>query len=58
MGVDNAVIASDFIRCNKIIGLHYDTFGYIKIDKQQALTRFENAGKKLYLMDIGQTLAF
>ncbi len=58
MGVDNAVIASDFIRCNKIIGLHYDTFGYIKIDKQQALTRFENAGKKLFLMDIGQTLAF
>jgi L-ascorbate metabolism protein UlaG (beta-lactamase superfamily) len=34
MGVDNAVIASDFIKCNTIIGLHYDTFDMIKIDRE------------------------
>jgi L-ascorbate metabolism protein UlaG (beta-lactamase superfamily) len=25
MGVDNALIAADFVKCDKIIGLHYDT---------------------------------
>jgi L-ascorbate metabolism protein UlaG (beta-lactamase superfamily) len=33
MGVDNAVICSNFIKCNKIIGMHYDTFPAIKINK-------------------------
>ena len=32
MGIDNAVIASDFIRCDKIVGMHYDTFDTIVID--------------------------
>ena len=56
MGVDNAIIASDYINCKKIIGMHYDTFGYIKIDKQNAINKFELSGKELILMDIGSTL--
>jgi len=56
MGADNAIIACDFIRCNDIIGMHYDTFGYIKIDKGEAVSKFERAGKKLTLMDIGSQL--
>lgn len=55
MGVDNAIIACDFIDCNKIIGMHYDTFEPIKIDKQDALFKFTRAGKKLTLMEIGET---
>jgi L-ascorbate metabolism protein UlaG (beta-lactamase superfamily) len=53
MGVDNAVIASEFIRCNRIIGLHYDTFGYIKIDHEEAVRKFAAAGKELILLAIG-----
>lgn len=53
MGVDNAIIACDFINCNDIIGMHYDTFGYIKIDKEEAVNKFERSGKKLTLMPIG-----
>jgi L-ascorbate metabolism protein UlaG (beta-lactamase superfamily) len=55
MGVDNAIIACDFIACNKIIGMHYNTFEDIKIDKQEALFKFLRAGKKLTLMEIGET---
>lgn len=56
MGVDNAIIACDFINCDKILGMHYDTFGLIKIDKQEAVTKFMRAGKKLTLMDIGSMI--
>ncbi len=56
MGADNAIIACDFINCNDIIGMHFDTFGYIKINKEEAVSKFERAGKKLNLMEIGQTI--
>ena len=56
MGVDNAVIASDFIKCDRIIGMHYDTFEKIKIDHEEARKKFEFAGKELTLMKIGETI--
>ncbi|CAN5465110.1 metal-dependent hydrolase [soil metagenome] len=56
MGVDNAVIASDFIKCDNIIGMHYDTFDMIKIDHAEAKKKFELAGKGLTLMKIGETI--
>lgn len=56
MGIDNAIIAAEFIRCDKIIGLHYNTFGYIKIDQQEAKDKFTRAGKELYLIPIGETM--
>ena len=57
MSVDNALIASDFINCDTIIGMHYDTFGYIKINHEEAIGKFANAGKKLILPTIGQTFS-
>lgn len=56
MGVDNAVIAAEFIKCDKIIGMHYDTFGYIKIDQEEAKNKFARAGQQLMLMEIGQSI--
>ncbi|RMB63965.1 metal-dependent hydrolase [Dokdonia sinensis] len=56
MGVDDAVIASDFIDCDRIVGCHYDTFGYIKIDKDKAVTTFSEKGKELILLDINEVL--
>lgn len=55
MGIDNAIIAADFIKCEKIIGMHYDTFGYIKIDHKEATEKFNVAGKELILMQIGES---
>lgn len=55
MGIDNAIIAAEFIRCDKIVALHFDTFGYIKIDHTEAKTKFEAAGKNLLIPEIGKT---
>ena len=56
MGVDDAIICSDFIKCKNIIGVHFDTFGYIVIDKEEAQAKFENAGINLTLLEIGESL--
>lgn len=53
MGIESAVIASDFIECNEVIGYHYDTFGYIIIDHDEAQLTFSNADKNLLLLPIG-----
>ncbi len=56
MGVDNAIIAMDFINCKDIIGMHYDTFPPIVINKEEAIKKFEHSGGKLTLMEIGKTI--
>jgi len=48
------MIASDFIQCNKIIGCHFDSFGFIKIDKPKAKALYEGHGKDLILLEIGE----
>ena len=56
MGIEDAVIASEFIECYKIIGCHYDTFGFIKIDHTAAKKAFADKGKELILLKIGASL--
>lgn len=56
MGVEDAIKAAKFIQCNHIIGIHYDTFPPIKIDKAEAIAKFGEAGIHLELMEIGQEL--
>ncbi|MCD8529169.1 MAG: metal-dependent hydrolase [Chitinophagales bacterium] len=55
MGVNDAIIAADFVGCDTVIGVHYDTFGYIKIDKEEAKQAFAKNGKELILLEIGET---
>ena len=57
MGVDNAIIATEFINCKDIIGMHYDTFDVVKINKEEAIKKFAHAGKKLTLLAIGETIS-
>lgn len=54
MGYEDAIIASDFIECNNIIGCHFDTFGYVKIDHEAVKGAFEAKGKQLTLPEIGK----
>jgi len=56
MDVQDAVLAAEFVNCKHIIGMHYDTFGYIKIEHDAAQKQFADAGRKLTLMDIGSTM--
>lgn len=56
MGVNEALEASDFIECDRILGYHYDTFGYIEIDHQKAIDAFASRSKELLLLDIGTSI--
>lgn len=56
MGVHEAVIASDFIECNHIVAMHYDTFGYIIVEKSEAINTFKNKGKELTFVELGKTI--
>ena len=56
MDASDAIIASDFIQCNKIVGIHYNTFDLIKINKEKAVADFEKAGKQLLLPAVGETI--
>lgn len=56
MGVEDAILASDFVECDKVLGVHYDTFGYIEIDSAAAVKKFYDAGKDLMLLDIGESI--
>ncbi|GAA3520595.1 metal-dependent hydrolase [Aquimarina addita] len=56
MGIDDAIIASDFVACDKVLGVHYDTFGYIEIDHKEAKTKFFEKDKDLMLLEIGESI--
>ena len=56
MDVDDAVLACKYIDCDKVIGVHYDTFDAIKIDKETALAKFKRENRTLLLPAIGETI--
>lgn len=56
MDIEDAIACADFVQCDKIIGVHYDTFGYIVIDHQKAIQQFAQAGKELILVKIGESI--
>lgn len=57
MGVDDAVRAAQWAGVTKVIGLHYDTFGFIVIDHEEAKAKFTAAGLELILIEIGKTVS-
>jgi len=56
MGVESAVMAADFLECKRILGYHYDTFGYIVIDHDKAVKLFAGHKKELTLLPIGEAI--
>ena len=56
MNVEDAIIAADFVECDKILGYHFDTFGYIEIDHKEAVKKFFDADKDLMLLEIGASI--
>lgn len=54
MGIDDAILASDFVACDKVLGYHFDTFGYIEIDHEAAKRKFFEKDKDLMLLEIGE----
>lgn len=56
MGVDDAVQTAKMVQTKMVIGVHYDTFGFIKIDHQKAKDLFKKNELELRLPAIGETI--
>lgn len=56
MGVDEAIQASNFVDCNRVMGYHFDTFGYIEINHDEATKSFSSENKELILLEIGNSI--
>ncbi|TPG35360.1 metal-dependent hydrolase [Flavobacterium pectinovorum] len=56
MGIEEAIEASKLVVVDKILGVHYDTFGFIVMDHQKALSAFTKENLNLFLPKIGETI--
>lgn len=56
MGIDDAIRAADFVGVAKFVGVHYDTFPPIELDRAAALNAARASGKELLLPTIGETI--
>jgi len=56
MDPDDALIAAKFVNCDRVIGVHYNTFPAIEIDTDAAIAKFEREHKQLLLPAIGETI--
>jgi L-ascorbate metabolism protein UlaG (beta-lactamase superfamily) len=56
MDIEDAVEAAKLLQTKLVVGMHYDTFGFIEINHQEAKTRFKEAGIELVLMQIGASI--
>lgn len=56
MDYKDAEKAAEFADAPTVVGVHYDTFGFIKIDTSAAKAYFESKGKTLLLPAIGETV--
>lgn len=56
MGVEDAIVAAEFIQCGKIIGVHFDTFPYIEINHEASIQQCKDAGVELILPKIGEVI--
>jgi L-ascorbate metabolism protein UlaG (beta-lactamase superfamily) len=57
MGVDDAIIAADYVGTRTVLGLHYNTFPPITINPAEAQKKALAAGIDLLLPKIGQTIS-
>lgn len=56
MDAKRAIVAADFVECNRIMGMHYDTAPWIEINHSEAIQQFKEKGKELLLVDIGNAI--
>jgi len=56
MDAETALIAAQYVGVTKVIGMHYDTFPYIKIDKAAVQALAREKGIEMLLPAIGETI--
>ncbi len=57
MGMEDAVKASEFIGCNNILGMHFDTFEIIKINHNTVKQYFKNNNKNFTIPEVGEVIS-
>lgn len=55
MDAADAARCAQWVKAPKVVGVHYDTFGYIRIDHEKAKAHFKAAGSELLLLQIGES---
>ncbi|MCB9197133.1 MAG: metal-dependent hydrolase [Flavobacteriales bacterium] len=58
MGVEEAILAAQFVEVDKVLAMHFDTFGFIKIDHANAVKKFKEAKIDLRILGIGENTSF
>jgi L-ascorbate metabolism protein UlaG (beta-lactamase superfamily) len=56
MDAADAAECARMVNCKTVIGVHYDTFGFIRIDHEKAKKIFADAGATLHLVKIGDSI--
>lgn len=54
MGYADVPVAMQMLKCRNVVGMHYDTFPPISIDKEKAVRTVEEAGGALLLPEVGK----
>ena len=56
MGIQDAIEAAQYVKVSHVLGVHYDTFELIKIEKPHAINEFGKMGLNLHLPKIGESI--
>ena len=56
MGIEDSAIAAEFVGVNDVIGMHYDSFGYIEINHEAAKQHYKSKGLNLTLFNINERI--
>jgi len=56
MGIEDSAIAAQFVGVNDVIGMHYDSFGYIEINHEVAKKHYKSKGLNLTLFNINERI--
>lgn len=56
MNAEECIIANEMIKAKEVIGVHYDTFGYIKIDHEKTKELFKVNDIPFHLPEIGEII--
>lgn len=57
MDVTDAITAAQFIECTNIVAMHFDTFGFIKVNHKFIAEQFEKAGTQVKIPVIGESFS-
>lgn len=56
MDYQDAIMASNFVQCDRVIAVHYDTFGFIKVNHEDVKEAFAESGKIVEMVEIGKSI--